>query len=229
MTDYKPCRGFVNIISTGDQGVGQGEEGMNPFDMVVVVALVYFLIIGVIRGSIREIASIAALLGGFYVAYIYYEPFSAIFSVFIEAEYIRRIAAFLVLFCVVAICIILAGTALRTLLRVVMLGALDRFLGAVIGAVKAVIVISVLHFLALTFLPAGGADIAAKSRMAPAINKAAGVIAYLVPEEAKRELASRMQRLRWQWETRGDEPPPATPREGARPEDQPEDQPEASS
>lgn len=175
---------------------------MNPFDMMVVVILVYFLIIGIIRGSIREITSIAALLGGFYFAYLYYEAFAGVFSAFIQTDYIRNITAFLVLFCIVAVSVILVGTLLRSLMKLVLLGVVDRLLGAVIGAVKAIIVISVLHFLALTFLPSGGAAIVAQSRMAPAINNAAAVIVYLVPDDFTRELSAKAQKLRWQWETR---------------------------
>jgi membrane protein required for colicin V production len=180
---------------------------MNPFDMIVVVALVYFIIIGLLRGSIREISSIAALLGGFYFAYLYYEPFARVFSLFIQTEYIKNIAAFLVLFCSVAIGVTLAGTLLRAFTKLVLLGVVDRLMGGVIGALKAVIVLSVVHFLALTFLPAGGAAIVAQSRMAPAINNTASVIVYLIPESFKRDMTARAQKLRWQWETRQSEPP----------------------
>ncbi len=175
---------------------------MNPFDMVVVVILVYFLITGLLRGSIREVTSIAALLGGFYFAYLYYESFATVFSAFIEAAYIREIASFVVLFGLFAIVVILIGTLLRSLVKLVFLGFADRLLGAVIGGIKAIIVVSVLHFLALTFLPSGGAAVVAESRIAPAMNSAAAAIVYLVPEDFKRDLAARAQKLRWQWETR---------------------------
>ena len=183
--------------------------------MLVVVILVYFVIIGLLRGSIREISSVAALLGGFYFAYLYYESFATVFSFFIAADHIRNIVSFLVLFCLVAAGVILAGTLLRGLMKLVLLGVVDRVMGGVIGAVKAIVVVSVLHFLALTFLPSGGAAIVAESRMAPAFNNAAGVIVYLVPEDFKRDLAARAQKLRWQWETRQASPPPGGPGEAS--------------
>ena len=179
---------------------------MNPFDMVVVVIMVYFLIIGLLRGGIREITSIAALLGGFYIAYLGYEPFSVVFQVFISTQYIREIVAFIVLFGLVAVSVTLVGTLLRMFMKMVLLGMVDRLAGVLIGAVKAVIVVSVLHFLALTFLPSGGAAIVAQSRMAPAFNKTAAAIVYIIPEEVKRDMAARAQRLRFQWETREQEP-----------------------
>ncbi len=187
---------------------------MNPFDMVVVVILVYFLITGLLRGSIREVTSIAALLGGFYFAYLYYESFATVFSAFTEAAYVREIASFVVLFGVFAIAVILIGTLLRSLVKLVFLGFADRVLGVVIGGVKAIIVVSVLHFLALTFLPSGGAAVVAESRIAPAVNRAASAIVYLVPADFKRDLAARAQKLRWQWETRQ-----------AAPSEQPSEQP----
>lgn len=180
---------------------------MNPFDMVVVVILVYFLITGLLRGSIREVTSIAALLGGFYFAYLYYESFATVFSAFLDTAYIREIAAFIVLFALFAIAVILIGILLRSLVKLVFLGFADRLLGGLLGGIKAVIVVSVLHFLALTFLPSGGAAIVAESRIAPAINSAASAIVYLVPEDVKQDLAARTQKLRWQWETRKTVPP----------------------
>lgn len=181
--------------------------------MVVVVVLIYFVIIGILRGGVREITSIAALLGGFYAAYLYYEPFSGVFSVFIETVYLRHIVGFVVLFAMVAIALTLIGAVLRAFLKLVLLGMVDRLMGGVIGAVKAIIVLSVLHFLALTFLPPGGAAVAEKSRIAPSVNSAAAFIVYLVPEEVKREMASSVQQLRFAWESRQDEgdggfPPP---------------------
>lgn len=175
--------------------------------MAVVVILVYFIITGLLRGSIREVTSVAALLGGFYIAYLYYEPFATIFTVFIKTDYIRNIVGFLALFCFVAVSVILVGNAFRAFLKLVMLGMVDRLLGAVIGGVKAVVLISVLHFLALTFLPSGGAAVAADSRMAPAINKTATVIVYLIPGDIKRNLAERLQDVRQQWELRNDASP----------------------
>ena len=173
--------------------------------MAVVVILVYFIITGLLRGSIREVTSIASLVGGFYFAYLYYTPFATVFAFLIKADHIRHIVGFLVLFCVVAIGVTLIGSVLRMFLKVMLLGAVDRILGGVIGGVKAVIVVSVLHFLALTFLPSGGAALADQSRMAPAVNKTAAVIAWLVPGDIKDNLAERLRELRWHWEFRNTE------------------------
>lgn len=214
--------GFVNSIRPV-YSAGCQEDKMNPFDMAVAVILVFFVIVGLFRGSVREVTSVVALVGGFYLACLYYEPFAMIFSAFIKSGYIRNILSFLVLFGIVVLGVTLIGNALRAFLKLVMLGMMDRFLGGVIGAVKAVLVIFVLHFLALTFLPSGGAAMVNESVMAPAISSTVSAAVSFIPEEIKRDFTARLEGLRRHWKTG-----PGNPPVEGQPDDSPDDSPDGT-
>jgi len=175
---------------------------MNPFDIAIVVILGYGIILGILRGFIREIASIVGVLGGFYLAYAYYADFAKIFSPFIDTLYYRQIISFLAIFCAIAVGAGIGGMVLRTFLRLIFLGVVDRIFGALFGAAKAVAIIAVLHFLLITFLPGGGVTMVRNSQLAPAVNKVASVMLYIIPENAKETFVENMERLRWTWEKR---------------------------
>lgn len=191
--------------------------------MAVAVILVFFVIVGLFRGSVREVTSIVALVGGIYLACLYYEPFAAIFSAFIKTGYIRNLLSFLLLFGIVVLGVTLIGNALRAFLKLVMLGMMDRLLGGVIGAVKAVLVIFVLHFLALTFLPSAGAAMVNESVMAPAISSTVSAAVSLIPKEIKRDFTARLEGLRRHWKT-GSGNAPAD----GQPDDPPDGPPDVS-
>ncbi|MFO7861924.1 MAG: CvpA family protein [Desulfosalsimonas sp.] len=173
---------------------------MNPFDMVIVVILSYCIIRGAFRGVIREVASIAAVLGGFYAAFMHHDALAPLLSGWIQNMHYLYITSFLVLFCAVFLAVTLAGVLIRTLLKLMLLGVIDRVLGSVFGALKAVIVISLLFFLLITFLPEGGARMVRDSVVAPHINAIASGIARVIPQEAREAVDRRIRDLKTQWE-----------------------------
>lgn len=179
---------------------------MNPFDITIVVIFGYCVILGCLRGIVREIAALIGVLGGFYLAFSFHGQFANILSPFIQNPYSRQTVGFLALFCAVAIGCALLGTVLRTFLRLIFLGVVDRIFGAVFGAAKAVVIISVLHLVLVTFLPSGGIAMMRDSRLAPAANAVAGVLFFVVPKQAKEGYVEKMERLRWKWEIKTEKP-----------------------
>ncbi len=173
---------------------------MNPFDIAIAVILGYGIILGILRGFIREITSIAGILGGFYVAYRFYDGFAVVFSPFFENAYYPQIISFLILFVAIVVGMALLGMLLRTFLKLLLLGVVDRILGALFGGVKAVLIVSVLFFLLTTFLPPGGVAMIRDSRLAPAANAVANAIVFVIPQETKQAVVKKMEHLRWQWE-----------------------------
>jgi membrane protein required for colicin V production len=173
---------------------------MNPFDMAIVVILSYCMIRGAFRGVIREVAGIAGIIGGFYAAFAHYQTIAPLLSKWIHNVHYLYISSFLILFCAVFLGITLAGVLIRTLLRLMLLGVVDRVLGSVFGAAKGVIIVSLLFFLLITFLPAGGVQMIRNSVMAPHMNTIAGSFARVVPEDTRRSLAQRIEQVKADWE-----------------------------
>lgn len=173
---------------------------MNPFDMVIVVILSYCIIRGAFRGVIREVTAIAGVLGGFYAGFMHHDALAPLLSNWIHNIHYLYIASFLVLFCAVFLAVTLAGFLLRTLLKLMLLGVIDRVLGSVFGGIKAVIVVSLLFFLLVTFLPAGGANMVRDSVIAPHMNSLAGGIARVIPGDARDAIARKIRDIKAEWE-----------------------------
>ncbi|RLD76108.1 MAG: CvpA family protein [Bacteroidetes bacterium] len=122
---------------------------MNWLDIALVIPLLWFTYKGFRNGLIIELASLAALILGIYVALH--------FSFYAE-EYLREnfeiadkylyIISFAITFLIVAVLVYLVGKIIHKLVSIVALGFLNRLAGGVFGFLKAALVLSViLYFL----------------------------------------------------------------------------------
>ncbi len=172
---------------------------MNPFDMVIIVILGYCLILGISRGFIREVAAIIAVVGGFAAAYSGYDSMAPLIAGFIETPVYQEILAFIVIFFCVCLVVTVLGMLLRLLVKVALLGAVDRFFGAVLGALKGMVVISLLFILLITFLPVGGKQVVADSRMAPVINSVSKSLVHVIPQAKRRAFMHHLEAIKKNW------------------------------
>lgn len=169
--------------------------------MVVVIILGYCIIRGAFRGIIREAAATVGLLGGFYVAFMFYETGAPVFSGLTDNMNYAYFASFLLLFCVVFAVAVIAGMFVRAVVQLMLLGVVDRALGSLFGAVKGVIIVSLLFFLLTFFLPRGTSSaIIHDSKLAPHVNSATAGIIRVIPEDARRAFAARLEALKLKWE-----------------------------
>ncbi|MCK4570237.1 MAG: CvpA family protein, partial [Bacteroidales bacterium] len=122
---------------------------MNWLDIVLAIPLLWFMYKGFRNGLIMELASLAALVLGIFIALH--------FSIYAE-EYLREnfeiaekylyIISFAITFIIVAVLVFLAGKIIHKLVSIIALGFLNKIAGGVFGFLKAVLVLSViLYFL----------------------------------------------------------------------------------
>jgi membrane protein required for colicin V production len=117
---------------------------MNIFDIIIAALLLFGFFRGFLKGLFVEIASLVALIGGVYGA-IHFSYFIGDFlneSVSWTEEYIS-LAAFAGTFIVIIIVISLLGKALTKFADFVSLGVMNKILGAVFGALKIGLILSV--------------------------------------------------------------------------------------
>lgn len=175
---------------------------MNPFDIAIIVLMGYTVIRGIFRGFIREVAGIIGLLAGFYAAYGYHGHLSPMLQRWITDPAYRDITAFMILFCGVMLVVIGLGMLLRLIVKMMLLGVLDRIFGAVFGGVKGALIVSLILVVLINFLPSGGAALIKESRLAPAVNAVSREVVRLIPESARESFNSRMLAVREEWERR---------------------------
>jgi len=171
---------------------------MNTFDIIVIVVLAYSVLRGLFRGLLKEAASVAGVLGGFFAAYAFYAPAADYLKTFIANPAYRNILAFLAIFCIVVIVVNVVAVIIKYLLRIVFLGWVDRLGGFFFGALKGALIVSVV-FLALTaFLPKG-TPIIRDSVTAPYVAVAAEHLSALISSDIKSEFTSKLEALKKGW------------------------------
>ncbi|MEA1968527.1 MAG: CvpA family protein [Thermodesulfobacteriota bacterium] len=172
---------------------------MNIFDIIIVAVISFCLIRGAFRGIIREASSIVGVLAAFYGAFTYYPVLALSFEKWISTEGYRNILSFFILFCLVIVIVNIVASLIRYLLKIVFLGWVDMLCGMIFGAVKGVIIISVLFIIATTFLPKGNSLIA-DSFLAPHVAAASEILIIFVPKDIKKELEIKVRGIKKIWE-----------------------------
>lgn len=121
---------------------------MNFLDIIIIIPILWGIYKGYRKGFIIELASLAALLLGVYAAIHFSDNFTSFLDRFLglEKKYID-IIAFALTFIVVVIIVMFIAKLLDKIIKVVMLGFINRVVGAVFGIIKAVIILSFLILL----------------------------------------------------------------------------------
>lgn len=171
---------------------------MNAFDILVAVLLGYSLIRGLFRGMWKELASIVGVLGGFWAAYTFYATAAGYLSGLVSSPVYRNILAFMAVFCIVLILVNVTAIILKYLMRIAFLGWLDRLGGVLFGAVKGVLVASVILLALTSFLPKG-TPLIRDSATAPHLTIVAEHLTALISSDLTGELASKLDALKKGW------------------------------
>jgi membrane protein required for colicin V production len=115
---------------------------MNPLDWALLAIIVLSMLLGVVRGFMREVISLAGWAAGLWLAFLFAESVGALlpFAPGWPAARTAAAAVLIVVGCVFAAA--LAGWLVRELLKVARLSAADRTLGSVFGLARGVLIIA---------------------------------------------------------------------------------------
>lgn len=127
---------------------------MTSFDYTVLLIIGISIIVSMMRGAVREVLAIAGWLVAFYVAKTYAVQLVPVLPQDIPTEPLKVLAAFLILFLGVLLIASLLTIALSSIIKKIGLNWLNRFVGALFGFARGLLIVCVLVFLAgLTSLP----------------------------------------------------------------------------
>jgi len=153
----------------------------NWLDILLFVILAVTVIIGAIKGFIRQIIGLLAVVAALVLATKYYSYGSEIFA-FIRNDVLAQLLGFFLIF-VAVICI---GWMINILLAKVVRGpfkSMNRFLGAFFGLIKGVIVCCAVVF-GLVVFPIS-AKALEESQLSPYCIEIAKAAYNLIPQELK--------------------------------------------
>ncbi|MGQ9801293.1 MAG: CvpA family protein [Candidatus Saccharicenans sp.] len=155
---------------------------LNWLDSLLLVILLVTFIIGLVKGFIRQVIGILAVVGGVILAARYYAWLSWKLFGLVESDFWRNALSFLLIF----FGVVLAGWALGFILSKLMKGSLsltNHLLGGALGLLKGILIGAVIILAMLSFDFQREAIIG--SRLAPSMIKIARGLALLIPQDLK--------------------------------------------
>lgn len=128
-------------------------DQINALDLIIGVPLLYGFIKGIFKGLIAEIASIAAIVFGFIIAYSFSDIAYAILSEHLPKNnsWLYPLS-YLIVFGLSAALVFFIGRALSKMAKLMALGSLDRILGGVFGFLKLLIIELLIAFFTFPIL-----------------------------------------------------------------------------
>jgi membrane protein required for colicin V production len=139
---------------------------MNLLDIVIICAMVLLIVKGLLRGFIRETASLAGVVLGILLGHHFQPQLSAYLKSYLPETSLLPVISFTVIFGAALISSNLVGYLLKLLFEKSFLGWLDRALGVGLAMTKGII-LTYLAIVLLTFFVPAKAPLIARSKLAP--------------------------------------------------------------
>lgn len=118
---------------------------MSVFDIIVAVCLLIALCMGLKKGFIAQVVSLVALCLGVWLSVTFAAPVSQWLKEWASLDdTVLKVIAFALIFCVTVIVLTLIGKIVEKIVRVVMLGWLNRLLGATLAIVECLLILCML-------------------------------------------------------------------------------------
>lgn len=171
---------------------------MNLLDYIVIVLVAYCLVRGIFRGLIKELSSIVGVLGGGYAAYTYHPIAARWVAPWMSQVGYANIVGFLLIFIGVCIVVAIAATVIKYLMKIVLLGWVDRIGGAVVGTAKGGLITLVILMMLTTFLP-GNARLLRDSMAARHLMHMCEPLVVVVFKEMKTIIIPKIKELNESW------------------------------
>ena len=155
---------------------------MNWLDWVLIGLLAISVISGLKEGLVKTVFGIAGMIVGVILASRYY-TILAPYLQFVQQENLSKILAFIIITAVVIVIAGILGTIFRKLISMIMLGWLDRLLGAVLSLALCVLSLGVGLALLTKFSFLGLDQIITQSKIASILLKSYPLIKGLLPSD----------------------------------------------
>jgi len=156
---------------------------MNFLDIILAIPLVWLTFNGLRKGLVIELASLAALILGIYVA-VHFSWYAGDFlseNFDIEEKYLK-IVSFIITFLVIVFAVHLVGRVVEKVVKMVALGFLNSLGGAVFGFLKAALFLSVILYFINAFDSSNVFISKEKKESSLLYNPISSIIPYIIPK-----------------------------------------------
>ncbi len=127
---------------------------MTLFDYVAIAIVGISLLLGLMRGAVKEIFSLVSWVVAFLAAKMFSVPVAHFLEPAVANSSLRLLTAFIILFIFALIVMALINLLISAAIKKIGLGPIDRLLGAIFGFVRGLLIMVVLVVLGgMTALP----------------------------------------------------------------------------
>ena len=116
-------------------------QTLESLDWILLAVLGFSMLLGLMRGIVQEVLSLAGWVAAFYLAQYYAPSMAQWLPMQGSSEILRFAAGFVVVFVGVLIAQALITGVIKKMLSVVGLGLIDRLLGSLFGALRGVVIL----------------------------------------------------------------------------------------
>jgi membrane protein required for colicin V production len=166
---------------------------MNWLDIVFVIILLGTMILGIVKGLIRQVIGLAAVIIGLVLASLYYEGIAEVVQKLIRDRLLSNFLGFLIIF----LCVLAVGALLSHFISKAMKGPLafiNRLSGGLFGLLKAVLICGIIVFALTVFGVAREA--LETSRLAPVCLGVTRAAVNLIPQDLKTKFNQSYKEIR---------------------------------
>jgi membrane protein required for colicin V production len=167
---------------------------MSIADWIILGFLVFSVTAAAIEGFFHEAFKLAGLVVGYLLAAWQYHRLADWFAPHLKSPWLGEIAGFLIIFFAVLIVAGLAGRIARWAMKKAGLSSIDRFLGAVLGLLRGVLVVAVVLTAMAAFAPA--ANWLAASQLAPYFLVGGRAAVWVAPSELRQRFYQGLDYMR---------------------------------
>ncbi|WP_457572279.1 CvpA family protein [Desulfovulcanus sp.] len=172
---------------------------MNSLDIFFIIVLAFFLLRGIFRGLIQEISSIVGLFLGFFLANKYYSVALPYVTKIIPNNNWGQITSYMAIFFGTMALTLMLSIALKSLLKLAMLGWLDRIGGGSLGLIKACLICSITLLVLTSFLPTKTQFIH-ESKLAPYVHNVSKILGNFLPQGLKQKFEDQASSIQSLWQ-----------------------------
>lgn len=165
---------------------------MNALDISIAAVLCIAAVHGMWKGLVRQLASVAGIVAGFFIASGYYERFA--YLVPHDDPGVRKLICFIVLFLGCLIIAAVAGWLIAGITKKSGLGWLNRLTGGIVGFLKGFLIILVMTIPVILLLPADS-NLVRNSIAVPYVLSGARFLYRAIPGEFRDAYADKVNAL----------------------------------
>jgi membrane protein required for colicin V production len=177
---------------------------VNGFDIALVVLASVLVLLGLLKGLIRILVGLTALIAAFVLASRYHGTLAdALSGIDISREPLMLLS-YLLIFLGVMLAGGLAAWMVRRLVKAAMLSWADRLAGAAVGLIVALLAAALIVLPVVAYSPFSESMLA-DSMLAPYVSMFADAANLIVPEDLSERYREKMDELRQYWQKRWNE------------------------